>query len=206
MARMISMLACCALALAGCAGNGEVLPIQIQGPQVESAEGGKPGETLTVAVRPFEDLRSDSERLGTRIDFWGGESAFQLADGQAGERVAQMLVDFLKAKGWGTELVSPSAEVPDAAVLLSGRIQTLSVDVEGMFGYSAIAARSEVAIQALNRADGSIVRMTLKGLGSQEEFWFDAEDAQGLLNGVLTKSFERLIATTKVENNSLRPQ
>ncbi len=117
MARWISMLACCVLALAGCAGNGEVLPIQIQGPQVESAEGGKPGETLTVAVRPFEDLRSDNERLGTRKDFWGGESAFQVAGGQAGERVAQMLVDFLKAKGWGAELVSPSAEAPSPACM-----------------------------------------------------------------------------------------
>ncbi len=204
MTRLISMLGCCVLALAGCAGNGEVLPIQLQGPQVESTEGGKPGETLAVAVRPFEDLRSDHERLGTRKDFWGGESTFQVADGRAGELVAQMLVDFLKAKGWGAELVAPSADAPDAAVLLSGRIQTLSVDVDGMFGYSAIAARSEVGVEVLNRSDGSMVRMTLHGVGSQEEFWFDAEDAQGLLNGVLTKSFERLISTTTVEDTSLR--
>ena len=61
-----------------------------------------------------------------------------------------------------------------------------------------------MAIQAKNTADDSVVRMTLNGEGSQSVFWFEPEDAQSLLNVILTDSLEKLLTTTKVENNVLR--
>ncbi|MGH7427751.1 MAG: hypothetical protein ACREJ4_05265, partial [Candidatus Methylomirabilaceae bacterium] len=67
-----------------------------------------------------------------------------------------------------------------------------------------ITATTKMAIQARNTADGSVVRMTLSGEGSQNVFWFDPEDAQRLINDILTDSLEKLLTNTKVENNLLR--
>jgi hypothetical protein len=46
--------------------------------------------------------------------------------------------------------------------------------------------------------------MTLNGSGNDEVFWFDPEDAQGLLNDVLTDSFGKLVQDTTIENKQLR--
>ena len=46
--------------------------------------------------------------------------------------------------------------------------------------------------------------MTLNGAGTESVFWFDPEDAQGLMNEVLIASLEKLVVNTKVENNLLR--
>jgi len=67
-----------------------------------------------------------------------------------------------------------------------------------------ISSKSKIVVQALNRADKSSVRMTLNGAGTESVFWFDPEDAQGLMNEVLTASLEKLVANTKFENSLLR--
>jgi uncharacterized lipoprotein YajG len=46
--------------------------------------------------------------------------------------------------------------------------------------------------------------MTLRGSSSDRVFWFDPEDAQEVLNEVLTQGFARLVQDTTVENNLLR--
>ncbi len=55
-------------------------------------------------------------------------------------------------------------------------------------------------------ADGSIVRMTLNGTGSQTVFWFwyEPEDAQRLISEVLSESFGKLVVDTRIEGNLLR--
>ena len=53
-------------------------------------------------------------------------------------------------------------------------------------------------------ADGSIVRMTLNGTGSQTVFWYEPEDAQRLISEVLSESIGKLVADTRVEGSLLR--
>jgi hypothetical protein len=46
--------------------------------------------------------------------------------------------------------------------------------------------------------------MTLNGSGSEDVFWFDPEDVQGVVNGVFSDSFGKLLQETTVVNRMLR--
>lgn len=190
------------LALTGCATKGEVMPINLI-PVVQTSTQ-KP-DALVVVV-PFEDARPESTHLGSRNHFWGGQSYFEIPGGQSGDAVSKAIADYLKGKGWNAILVksveSIAPEKPD--VILTGKILALSVDAQSKFMKTEMAAKTKLAVQAQNAADGSNVRMTLNGAGSQNVFWFNAEDAEKLLNDVLAESMEKLTADTKFENKMLR--
>ncbi|WP_447979853.1 YajG family lipoprotein [Candidatus Nitrospira bockiana] len=188
------------LLLAGCAAKGEVVPINLI-PVVQTSAA-KP--EAHVAIETFEDTRPEQGRLGTRQHFWGGQSYFEIPGGKAGEAVAKAVHDYLKAKGWHVEMARSLDGVEKPDVVLSGKILTLSVDAQSKFMKTEIAAKTKIAIQAQNAADGSIVRMTLNGAGNENVFWFDPEDAQKLLNDVLVESLDKLVTDTKFENRLLR--
>ena len=192
--------------LVGCAGKGEVIPVHVQGS--DSAAPAKAMEVSgpSIAVTAFEDSRAEKSRLGTRTHLWGGESYFNVPGGKPGEVAAQAVADYLKSKGWRAELVKPGGSVTESSadVMLSGKLLDLSVDAKSKFLQTEISSKSKIVVQALNRADKSTVRMTLNGVGTESVFWFDPEDAQGLMNEVLTASLEKLVANTKFENNLLR--
>jgi hypothetical protein len=46
--------------------------------------------------------------------------------------------------------------------------------------------------------------MTLTGGGTDSVFWFSPDDAQNLVNDVMTESFSKLVSSTKFENGALR--
>jgi uncharacterized lipoprotein YajG len=71
-------------------------------------------------------------------------------------------------------------------------------------GSTEITAKTKLALQATNSADGSVVRMVLNGSGSEEVFWFDPEDVQGVVNGVFSDSFGKLLQDTTVVDRMLR--
>ena len=88
------------IALAGCAGTGEVIPLQIH-PIVTGSEGvAKQRAALRVAVGSIEDGRSHKTGLGVRTHLWGGVSYFDVPGGNPADVVAQALTDYLTAKGW----------------------------------------------------------------------------------------------------------
>ena len=195
------------LALVDCAGNGEVIPIDIRGSDSAGPAMTKETGGLSVAVTAFEDSRPEKNRLGTRTHFWGGASYFNLlGDQPGGEVAAHVVADYLKTKGWRAERVKPGGSGADSSadVTLSGKLLELSVEAKGKFLQTEISSKSKIVVQALNRADGSTVRMTLNGAGTESVFWFEPEDAQGLINEVLIASLEKLVANTKVEDNLLR--
>lgn len=194
------------IALSGCAGKGEVIPLHVQASDSAGPAMGKEGGGLSVAVMTFEDSRPEKNRLGTRTHFWGGESYFNVPGGKPGEIVAQAVADYLKRKGWRAEVVKPggSGAESGADVMLSGKLLDLSVDAKGKFGSTEITTKTKVVVEALNRADSSTVRMTLNGAGSQSVFWFEPEDAQGLMNEVLSASLEKLVVNTQVKDGLLR--
>jgi uncharacterized lipoprotein YajG len=190
------------LALAGCAAKGEVVQINLI-PVVQTSTQ-KP-DALVVIV-PFEDARPEPNHLGARAHFWGGQSYFEIPGGKSGDAVSKAVADYLKGKGWNVILVrsadSIAPEKPD--VILTGKILALSVDAQSKFMKTEMAAKTKIAVHAQNAADESTVRMTLNGAGAQNVFWFNAEDAEKLLNDVLAESMEKLTTDTKFENKMLR--
>ena len=189
------------VALAGCAGTGEVIPLQIHPLGTGSGSVSKPAAPLRVAVGPIEDGRAYKTGLGVRTHLWGGVSYFDAPGGNPTEVVAQALSDYLTAKGWQ---VTKRGSSDAADVILTGKILDLSVHAKSRVGFTEISTKTRLAVQARNVADGSMVRMTLNGSGSDDEFWFDTEDVEELVNDVLTDSFGKLVHDTTVENKLLR--
>jgi len=190
------------IALAGCAGTGEVIPLQIHPIVTKSESVSKPTPTLRVAVGSVEDGRSYKTGLGVRTHLWGGVSYFDVPGGNPADVVAQALTEYLTAKGW--QVTKQGAVNNGADVVLTGKILDLSVHAKSRIGFTEVTTKSKLALQAQNVADGSTIRMTLNGSGGDDIFWFDPEDAQTLVNDVLTDSFGKLVQDTKIENKSLR--
>jgi uncharacterized lipoprotein YajG len=192
------------MAATGCAATGEVITLNVQTTPPQTGEAKR--SEVNVAVLPFEDARPEQGRLGSRSHFWGGRTYFEVPGGKPSDAVADAVADYLKAKGWKVYAAKSADQAASgkADVLLSGKLLVLAVDAESRFARTNIAAKSKIAVHAQNAADGSTVRMTLNGAGSQSVFWFSPEDAQKLLNEVLTESLEKLVLDTKVENHALR--
>ncbi len=190
------------MAMVGCAGKGEVIPIHLQPAPLGAAIAAKPPEAVRVSVSPFEDQRDEKNRLGVRTHLWGGESLFNVPGGLPSEAAAQALADYLAARGW--QIVKPGATDNHADVILSGKILDLSVDAKSGVGSTKLTGSSRLAVQARNTGDQSQVRMTLSGAGSDRVFWFVPDDAQALLNDILNESFDKLLRDVTVEHRRLR--
>jgi hypothetical protein len=162
-----------------------------------------------------------------RRHLWGGESFFEVTGGKPGEQVAVMVAEFLREKkGWNTEVIHPAVsgrgQPPASAttatpsgvsaaeaisahdVTLAGKVLDLSVNADSKFMRTHITVSSKVLVQGVNAADGSTVRLTLNGAGSQSVFWFEPEDVQTLLRDVIAESLEKLAADTEAEGRVLR--
>ncbi len=200
--RMLLMCWVSLIALAGCAGTGEVIPLQIHPIMTQSERVAKQGAAVRVAVESFEDGRSYKTGLGVRTHLWGGVSYFDVPGGNPADVAAQALTEYLTAKGW--QVTKRGGTNNGADVILTGKILDLSVHAKSRIGFTEVTTKSKLALQAQNVADGSTIRMTLNGSGGDDIFWFDPEDAQTLVNDVLTDSFSKLLQDTKIENKQLR--
>ena len=200
--RLLLMCWVSLIALAGCAGTGEVIPLQIH-PMVTGSEGAaKQRPAIRVAVGTVDDGRSHKTGLGVRTHLWGGVSYFDVPGGNPADVVAQALSDYLTAKGW--QVTKRGAGEVGVDVILTGTILDFSVHAKSRVGFTEVTTKTKLALQAQNVAEGSTVRMTLNGSGADDVFWFDQEDAQAIVNDVLTDSFAKLVQDTKIENKSLR--
>jgi hypothetical protein len=194
--------------LGGCAGRGDMIPVNLASKQKDGVSTGavKSMAGPRVGVVPFEDARSDRSNMGSRKSIWGRESHFNVPSGSAGEETAQAFTDYLKRKGWQVQYskTAPSSNGDGPDIVLSGKILDLSVDAKGGFGSTDVNARSKLAIQAKNRADDSSITDTLVHSGTYSVFWFEPQDGEDILSEVLEKNFERFVLNTKFEDRSLR--
>ena len=190
------------VALVGCAGKGDLIPLQLQPGQSKSEQTSQPKDSLRIAVIPFEDLRQKSNHLGTRSHLWGGESYFNVPGGLPSDAIAQVLADFLKRQGW--QVLAPGTTADLADVVLSGKVFDLAVEAKSGVGSTKLTTTTKVSVEVKNSTDGRVVRMTLSGNGSDRVFWFEPEDAQALVNTVLSESFVKLLQDTKIENRMVR--
>lgn len=190
------------VALAGCAGTGEVIPLQIHPIATKSESVSKPTAPLRVAVGTIEDNRVHHTNLGVRTHLWGGVSYFDVPGGKPSDVIAQALADYLAAKGW--QVTTRGTGGGGADVVLTGKILDLSVHAKSRAGFTEVTTNTKLALHAQNVADGSTIHMTLNGSGSDDVFWFEPEDVQALLNDVLADSFGKLVQDTTVEHKQLR--
>ena len=200
--RTLLMCVVSLITLAGCAGTGEVIPLQIHPIGTGSEGGARQRAAVRLTVGSVEDGRSHKTGLGVRTHLWGGVSYFDVPGGNSADVVAQALADYLTAKGW--QVTKRGAGDAGADVVLTGKILDLSVQAKSRVGFTEVSTKTKLALQAQNVADGSTIRMTLNGSGGDDVFWFDPEDAKALVNDVLTDSFGKLVQDTKIENKSLR--
>lgn len=187
--------------LVGCAGTGEVIPLQLHSAPPGAEKMAKPAAAIRVALASFEDGRTYHTGLGVRTHLWGGVSYFDVAGGNPADAVAQALAEYLTAKGWH---VLKQGIRDGADVVFAGKIQEFFIHAKSRVGFTEMTTKTKLTIQATNTADGSVIRMTLNGTGSEDVFWFDLEDMQELVNEVLTDSFGKLTQDTTVENRMLR--
>ena len=193
--------------LTGCAGKGEVVALNLHAIAPADAPKVQTANDTIIVVADFDDARANKERLGVRSHRGGGESVFNVPGGKVGAAVAQVVTDYLKKRGWRVQSARPVAgTAPDGGphVTLSGKILELSADAKSTFGSTNMAAKSKTVIEALNAEDGSIVRMTVSGSGTQTVVMFDPEDAEDLLSGALSESLEKFVTDTKIEKKMLR--
>ncbi len=199
------------LLLLGCSGKGDIIPMNLT-PKVPKdmtsvSPAVKPMAGPKVVVIPFEDVRADHAKVGSRSSMWGGETDFHVSSGSAGEETGQAFADYLKRKGWLVQYqkVAPPESENGPNILLSGKILDLTVDAKRGFLLTDIEARSKLVIQAKNREDGSSIVRTDAHSGSNDNvFWFEPQDGEELLAEVLEKNFERFVVNTKLEDRSIR--
>lgn len=189
------------IALIGCAGTGEVIPLQLHVAPVGAKKMVKPDEPLKVAIGEFVDGRKSQTGLGVRTHLWGGVSYFDVPGNNPADTVARLLTNYLTANGWNV-LKEGSTERAD--VVLTGKLLELFVHAKSRVGLTKMKTKTKLAIQAKNLADDSSVRMTLNGTGSEDVFWFDREDLEKVVNEVLADSFSKLVQDTTVVNRMLR--
>lgn len=203
MKRVGRAAAACLCILAGCATAGERVDVAIPGSSTSVAPMASNSAGPRVAVKPFDDARSDRMHLGSRSHLWGSTSYFDLPKGTAGEAVAKSIVQQLNRRGWQASLAGQGGSVqPDATI--SGTIQDLSVNAVSKFGRTEIAAKNTMMVRVANHSDESTIQERVLGSGTDEIFWFDPEDAQQLVNEVLEKNIEKFIADTRVDGRAVR--
>ena len=200
MRRVGEVIAVCVVLLAGCATTGERVDVVI--PAASTGAGAAvagSGSGPRVVVKPFEDARMDRTHLGSRSHFWGDTSYFDLPKGTVGEAVAKAIVQLLNKRGWQASM---DGETADATI--TGTIQDLSVTAVSRFGRTELAAKNAMMLRVANHGDESTIQERLLGSGTDQVFWFDAEDAQQLVNEVLEKNIEKFIADIKVDGKTVK--
>ena len=198
------------LLLAGCIGRGEVATLDVHAVRPPGRLGVDQHD-VNVIVTSFEDTRPERCRLGIRTHFWGGQSFFKMEGSKPGDVVPKAMVDYLRAKGWRAEAVKAEPTFvkqggvpPEKDVVITGRVLDFVVDVEGKFLRTDITAKTRIAVQAVNAADGSQTRLTLRGTGTHRVLWFSPEDAERLINDVLTETVEKFLRETSLEDRAVR--
>lgn len=187
--------------IVGCAGTGEVIPIHLRATQAAAGKAAVPSSPLRVAIGAFEDGRQHQTGLGVRTHLWGGVSYFDVPGSKPADAVAHALTEYLTAKGW--RVVKPGNS-EGADVVIAGKLQEFIVHAKSRVGFTEITAKTKLALQATNSADGSVVRMVLNGSGTEDVFWFDGDDVEEVVNEVLIDSFSKLTQDTAVVNRMFR--
>lgn len=199
--------------LAGCAGKGETVWLDLQPGAKGGQVGTKQESPELVLVEAFEDVRADKGKTGLRTHLWGGVTYFDVPGSLPGASVARLVGEYLAKHGRQVTInvvdqpakpAMPGPAQSGADVTVTGQVQELSLYAKSRFFSTEISAKFQVTVMARNKADGSQVRRVLEGTRSRTVFWFEPEDVQELVNAMLTDGLNRLLDGVSVEGRSWR--
>ncbi len=189
----------------GC-GTGEVIPLDIraaQPPVNTKTDRVKVAVSVFEDSRPDNDVRADKTRVGIRTHIAGGETYFTIKGGQLGPAVSQVVADYLVQRGLDAWVAKPGDSKP-ADIKLNGRVLDLRAHANSRFGWTELAVRTKLAVEGINTADQSAVRMTLNGEGQDIKTVFDPQDLERLLNEALNDSLKEFLQDTNIANKLMR--
>lgn len=189
--------------LSGCQGTGNTVNFDPQALKLrgQTKTSGAPG-SLIVQVKPFQDQRAQKMRVGSRTHFWGGVTHFNVWNGQLGEEMANLAVDYLQQNNWQASRLASEGNAAD--VILSGDILAFDTNAKSGFGFTDIHVTIKVRFEAENLSDRSTVRMVLGANGKDTVTVFDPKDVEHLTNVVAKDLFNQLFQDLAVHNKTLR--
>lgn len=203
--RMSAAAAVLVLALAGCAGPGEVIKFSTSAAAVPAPE--KAQNALRVAVVPFEDLRADKASIGryqhyveTRVDQLVPEP------GSAAEQVTAFVADYLKRAGFQVTRVQSGAAAGSADVVLTGQIESYWNEAVGRFFRTELTSRNRLVIRASNASDSSTVRTSVAGDATTKAICFCLTDLEKLNSEALAQSLSRFLGDVTVSDRGFKPK
>lgn len=195
------------LGVAGCQGAGQTVnfnphafPSTMKAPPTHH-------EDLTIVVEPFQDKRSQKTRLGSRTHFWGGATHFNAWNGNLGEGMADLALEYLQQEKWQASRATgsePPAGSAPADVILTGDILVMEANAKTGFGFTDIEVKIRVAFEAKNSVDGSTVRMVLGANGTDSVVTFDPNDVEVLTNHVAKDLFNQLFLDLTVKDRAFQ--
>lgn len=181
----------------GCQGPGHITKLRIQ--HVNSAVESQ-GSPLTVAVSPFDDKRKPSEHLGTRVR-GGGETYFDVMEGNLSQRVTDSFVDFLNQAGFSAV---PVTDAGSANVRIEPTIKKFKVEATDGSMATHLKVDTIMAFAVHNAADESTVRIVVGVGGTDHEVFFSKKDLEKLIAEVLTEGFEEFLEKVEVQGKALK--
>lgn len=164
-------------------------------------------EDLTIVVEPFQDKRAQKTRLGSRTHFWGGATHFNAWNGNLGEGMADLALEYLKQEKWqasrATTSEPPAGSAP-ADVILTGDILVMEANAKTGFGFTDIEVKLSVAFEVKNAVDGSTVRMVRGSKANETVRIFDPKDVEELTNLVAKDLFNQLFLDLTVKDRAFQ--
>lgn len=190
--------------LAGCAKQGDPVPIALAlKPSPGAAETGA-ANAVQIIVTPFGDDRSDRTKLGVHQSVWGSTEPLTLKNGSVGEVTAKAFADYLLRKGWRVHYAATAGEQRSGDVVISGKVLEASVDAHGTVGSTDISAKNKLVVHAQNRTDGSSITNTVSHTGTYTVFWYGPEDAEELLSEVMERNFDKFLGQVRLDGAGVR--
>lgn len=204
-AKWFIMVFIASLGIGGCQGAGQTVNFNPHAFPSTMKAPTNHHEDLTILVEPFQDKRAQKSRIGSRTHFWGGATHFNAWNGNLGEGMADLALEYLQQEKWQAYRAKTSETAEGSApadVTLTGDILVLETNAKSGFGFTDIEVKMRVAFEAKNAADGSTVRMVLGANGTDSVVTFNPKDVEELTNHVAKDLFTQLFQDLTVKDRA----
>lgn len=195
--------------LTGCQGTGHTVNFN---PRALSHNPNSTGtvheDDLTIVVDPFQDVRPQQHRLGSRTHLWGGVTHFSAWNGNISEGMADLAIEYLQQRQWRASKSTTDQTKANTSsdVILSGNVLSLQANAKSGFGFTDITVDMKVRFEAKNKVDGSTIRMVLGANGSDTVAVFDPKDVERLINLVAKDLYQQLFQDLRVKDKAFHLQ
>jgi hypothetical protein len=161
-------------------------------------------DSIKILVQPFQDQRAQTQRIGRRTHVPGGITQFNAWNGNVGDGMADLTVEYLTQRKWQAvrDRSTPDAPPPPSDVILSGDVLILEANAKSSFFGTDIDVKMKVGFEAKNLSDGSTLRMVLGANGTDSVLTFDPKDVERLINLVAKDLFNQLFQDLTVKDKA----